>query len=82
MSTLDSGHVIMPFGKYKGETIQYIFETDVPYLAWAIDTVDDFSLVFSDYDLTLIENRYNAMLLEEEEQSWFIDDDDFIEYYY
>ena len=34
----------MPFGKYKGKTIEYIIDTDVSYMSWIIENVKTFKL--------------------------------------
>ncbi len=33
---------VITFGKYKGQTIRYIFENDVNYLMWVMDNARDF----------------------------------------
>lgn len=34
-------HFVMPFGKYKGETISDIIETDPGYAEWAADNMEN-----------------------------------------
>jgi len=31
----------MPFGKYKGETLEEIYIEDIGYLEWLLDTISD-----------------------------------------
>lgn len=33
---------VLPFGKYKGKTIKYVYENDESYLAWLIENTNDF----------------------------------------
>lgn len=35
---------VLTFGKYKGETVRQIAETDPRYLRWAFDNIDWFDL--------------------------------------
>ena len=33
---------LLPFGKYKGKTIKYVYENDESYLAWLMKNTNDF----------------------------------------
>ena len=35
---------VMPFGKYKGVSIEVMIETDPKYVQWLLDNVDNFYL--------------------------------------
>jgi len=39
------GEDIMPFGKYKGQTIKNIYEMDENYLKWVIDNSEDYVIL-------------------------------------
>lgn len=39
---------IIPFGKYKGQTIRYIYENDINYLRWLMDKAEDFIIDISE----------------------------------
>lgn len=39
---------VITFGKYKGQTIQYIYKNDVNYLMWLIDNTNDFIINISE----------------------------------
>lgn len=39
------GEDIMPFGKYKGQTIKSIYEMDENYLKWVIDNSEDYVIL-------------------------------------
>lgn len=39
---------VVPFGKYKGQTIRYIYENNINYLRWLMDRADDFIIDLSE----------------------------------
>lgn len=39
---------VIPFGKYKGQTIRYIYENDINYLRWLMDKTKDFIIDVSE----------------------------------
>jgi len=63
---------VLNFGKYKGETIKYVYERDASYLQWCLENIERFKL--SEKETSLIEEK-----AEMEEWDRFEDNDD---YYY
>ena len=43
-SQSDIPSMIMPFGKYKGKTIRWIVDNDLPYSRWAAENISSDSL--------------------------------------
>lgn len=37
----------MPFGKYKGKTLQEVIDTDKSYIEWVVNNVKDYQLKLS-----------------------------------
>jgi len=51
---------LMPFGQYKGETMEWILENDPSYILWLEDKVDmDVSIVDRAYDLVFRDTAGN-----------------------
>lgn len=45
------------FGKYRGQTLDYVLANGVHYIEWCIDNVDDFELSNEAYEAYEIEQR-------------------------
>lgn len=45
---------VLTFGKYKGKTLKYIFETDPHYLSWLIENANEFRV-----DMNLLRSEVN-----------------------
>ena len=63
---------VLNFGKYKGETVEEVYQKDASYLQWCLENIERFNL--SDKEVDLIEAK-----AEMEEWDRFSDNDD---YYY
>ena len=46
---------VLNFGKYKGETIEEVYEKDASYLQWCLENIERFNL--SDKETALIEEK-------------------------
>ena len=41
---------VISFGKYKGQTIRYIYDNDANYLSWLMENTDDFIINISELE--------------------------------
>lgn len=55
---------IIQFGKYKGQTYEYVFQNDPQYLLWCILNIDDFYLPWK-YTVKIIEDKIRELELEQ-----------------
>lgn len=55
---------IIRFGKYKGQTYEYVFQNDPQYLLWCILNIDDFYLPWK-YTVKMIEDKIRELELEQ-----------------
>jgi hypothetical protein len=60
---------VIPFGKYKGHTIEEVFNYDASYLKWAIENTG--RLILSEENVRTIEDK-----AEEEHKNWLNDNND------
>ncbi len=45
MTLEDAYKQVVPFGKFKGKTLQHVANADITYLAWMRDKVEDLRLL-------------------------------------